>query len=154
LKELSYGNGLTETRGFDSRYFPTGIDLSGASTLLDWNILETDGVGNLVEIDETGDATPERSFAYQPSQYFLTCAAGPWSPAGSDCVTGTPTGSPLQWTYDRSGNRLAEMRRVRTSDKTFSATASDRDRESRGSGHGREESARSSTDRRSVAPDR
>jgi hypothetical protein len=41
--------------------------------------------------------SPDRSYAYQPHQYFLTDAAGPWP-------------GPLEWTYDRIGNRLTEDR--------------------------------------------
>ena len=105
LKGLTLGNGLVETRSFDQRYSPTGIT---AGSLLNWTYT-TDGEGNPTAITDLLNAANSRTFAYQPDQYFLTCAAGPWSPPGASC-TGSPAGQPLLWTYDRIGNRLSETR--------------------------------------------
>ncbi len=80
------------------RYFPERITLEptgGGSALLDWEY-ETDDVGNPTGIDDLV-GSPDRSYAYQPHQYFLTDAAGPWP-------------GPLEWTYDRIGNRITEDR--------------------------------------------
>ncbi|MCH9651922.1 MAG: hypothetical protein K0U98_27080 [Deltaproteobacteria bacterium] len=95
LASLTLGNGLTETRGFNQRYFPTHIDLAGASTLLDWTYA-TDNVGNILSITDNQTPANNRGYAYQDFQYFLTSGTGPW---------GTRT-----WTYDQIGNRLSEVR--------------------------------------------
>ncbi len=51
LESLALGNGLTETRGFDGRYFPASIDLTGGLQRT-WSYT-TDKVGNILQIDET-----------------------------------------------------------------------------------------------------
>jgi len=90
LTNISLGNGLTESRGFNSRYFPAGIVVAGR---LDWTFT-TDAVGNVSAIADNLNAAGSRSFAYQDFQYFLTQGNGPW---------GTRS-----WTYDKIGNRLTE----------------------------------------------
>ncbi len=92
LTELSLGNGLTETRDFDARYFPAGIQVAGH---LDWEYT-TDAVGNVTAITDRIAAAGSRSFGYQDVDYYLTRADGPW---------GEQT-----WAYDRLGNRLSETR--------------------------------------------
>jgi RHS repeat-associated protein len=166
LNTLTLGNGVVETRLFDSRYFPDLIDVAGHKSRT-WDY-QTDDVGNVTQIDEVvacsgmdlvlddrtvsttevfescgaltvgpnfnveapGDVTlravgtigfrtlsgvglgaslrvqpnadlglpslSSRTFGYQDYQYFLTSGDGPW---------GT-----LDWTYDRIGNRLREIR--------------------------------------------
>ena len=109
LSSLTFGNTgtpLVETRAYDERYFPLGIDLTGASTLLDWDYT-TDGVGNVTGIANGVDPARSRSFAYHSELYFLECAAGPWQP-GSACDP--KSGGPIEWTYDGIGNRLTEQR--------------------------------------------
>ncbi|HEV8579132.1 MAG TPA: hypothetical protein VGX68_08615, partial [Thermoanaerobaculia bacterium] len=93
LTSLALGNGLTETRSFDSRYYPDRIQVPGR---LDWDYT-TDAVGNVASIVDGVVAGGSRSFMYQDHQYFLTQATGPWSPTG-----------PLAWTYDKIGSRLTE----------------------------------------------
>ena len=115
LKGLTLGNGLVETRTFDQRYSPTGIT---AGALLNWSYT-TDGEGNPTAITDLLIAANSRTFAYQPDQYFLTCAAGPWNPPGAGC-SGSPTGQPLLWTYDRIGNRLSETRAGATDAYSYS----------------------------------
>ena len=97
LASLSLGNGLTETRAHDSRYYPDAItvDDGAATTLLDWDYT-TDAEGNPTSIADLLNAANNRSYAYQDVQYFLTQGNGPW---GS-----------LSWTYDMIGNRLSETR--------------------------------------------
>ena len=167
LSSLALGSGVTETRGFDGRYVPASIGLSGPSEGLGertWTYT-TDRVGNILGIVEQGGCTPGpvvleaqtvtteetftscstleagngfavespgdvtfsaqativlkdgfsvgagarfvagsgerpplsvRDYTYQPPQYFLTGADGPWGE--------------LDWSYDRIGNRLAETR--------------------------------------------
>ena len=97
LATLSLGNGLTETRTHDSRYYPDAItvDNGAATTLLDWDYT-TDAEGNPTSIADLLNAANDRSYAYQDVQYFLTQGDGPW---------GTRS-----WTYDAIGNRLSETR--------------------------------------------
>jgi RHS repeat-associated protein len=58
---------------------------------LDWTY-STDGVGNVTAIDDANPSNPDRSFGYQPYQYFLTSAQGP------------ATWATHLWSYDREGN--------------------------------------------------
>ena len=95
LVSLTLGNGLTESRGYDSRYFPGSIELAGAQALLDWQY-STDAVGNITGITDGLDASSSRTYGYQDYQYFLTQGDGPW---------GTRA-----WTYDPAGNRLSAAR--------------------------------------------
>jgi RHS repeat-associated protein len=90
LATLGLGNGLTETRLFDSRYFPDRITVSGK---IDWDYL-VDAVGNVTQI---ADGSTPRLYGYRDYQYFLTSGSGPWP-------------GPLSWTYDKIGNRLTEVR--------------------------------------------
>jgi RHS repeat-associated protein len=92
LTSLTLGNGLTETRLFDARYFPDRIQVSGR---LDWDYT-VDAVGNPLQIADVLVPAQSRTYAYQDYQYFLTQGNGPW---------GTRS-----WTYDRIGNRLTETR--------------------------------------------
>lgn len=90
LASLTLGNGLTETRGYSTRYFPSSIAISG---LLSWSYT-TDGVGNPTAITDTLSSANNRTYAYQDPQYFLTTGDGPWGTRG--------------WSYDKIGNRLSE----------------------------------------------
>lgn len=91
LASLAFGNRLSESRSFDPRYRPSGIDVPG---LLD-QVYETDGVGNIRTIDRAVGADRFfATYAYQEPQYFLTEGNGPWGRRA--------------WTYDRIGNRLNE----------------------------------------------
>ncbi|MEP7009703.1 MAG: hypothetical protein ABJC13_05210, partial [Acidobacteriota bacterium] len=93
LTSLALGNGLTETRLFDARYYPDRIQVPSR---LDWDYT-VDAVGNPTGIVNTQPPplpVENRAFGYQGYQYFLTSATGPW--AG------------LSWTYDKIGNRLSE----------------------------------------------
>ncbi len=102
LDSLTLGNGFSETRAFDSRYFPDSIVLDdGVSDVLSWDYT-TDAVGNPTSILDTLDAANHRAYGYQDYQYFLTQGDGPW---------GT-----LAWTYDKIGNRLTESRDGATAD--------------------------------------
>ncbi|HEX6898998.1 MAG TPA: hypothetical protein VF789_04765 [Thermoanaerobaculia bacterium] len=105
LTGFTLGNGLTESRSFNSRYFPAGISASGR---LDWTYT-TDALGNVNAITDNLDAAGSRSFAYQDVQYFLTQGNGPW---------GTRS-----WTYDKTGNRLSETRDGVTDTYTYAANA-------------------------------
>ena len=93
LGDLQLGNGLTEHRGFNDRYFPSDIQVNGASTVLQW-LYGTDAVGNILQITDGLDATQNRLYTYQDFQNYLTSGDGPW---------GTRA-----WTYDQIGNRLTE----------------------------------------------
>jgi len=60
-------NGVTETRSFDKRYFPSSIAASGPAGFT--ATYSTDKVGNPLQITE---ASGNRTYAYQDFQYFLT----------------------------------------------------------------------------------
>jgi RHS repeat-associated protein len=92
LAGLTLGNGLTETRLFDARYFPDRIQVPGR---LDWDYTE-DAVGNVLQITDLLNSSNNRTYGYQDFLYFLTQGDGPW---------GTRS-----WTYNRIGNRRTESR--------------------------------------------
>ena len=103
IERLDFASGISEARDFTTRYHTDRIRLGPTATfpdgtLLDWDYT-VDVVGNVMSIvDGTGGASgPARTFSYLPHQYFLTDAAGPWL-------------GPLAWTYDKTGNRLTELR--------------------------------------------
>jgi hypothetical protein len=96
LASLTLGNGLVETRGFDTRYYPASIVVdNGGTPVFDWQYT-TDAEGNITSILDGIDAANHRAYAYQDAQYFLTQGDGPWGD--------------LSWTYDKTGNRLSETR--------------------------------------------
>jgi RHS repeat-associated protein len=115
LKGPTPGNGLAETTDFGFRYQPTGI---AAGTLLDWDY-GTDEVGNVTAITDALAAANSRTYAYQDVQYFLACAAGPWNAPGGDCSVAPPAGQPLEWDYDRIGDRTTETRAGLTDAYTY-----------------------------------
>ncbi len=92
LASVTIGNGLVETRGYDTRYVPASIQVGA---VLDWQYA-TDAVGNITGITDALNAANDRSYVYQDVQYYLTQGDGPWGDLG--------------WTYDRLGNRLTETR--------------------------------------------
>ena len=92
LSSLTLGNGLTETRSFTNRYFPSGITAGGH---LSWSY-STDPVGNILSIADTLYAANNRAYGYRDPQYFLTLGKGPWGNRS--------------WSYDKIGNRLTETR--------------------------------------------
>lgn len=95
LSSLSLGNGLTETRDYDSRYQPSSIRVDGADPLLHWTYA-VDPVGNITGITDQLNPANNRIYNYQDVFYYLTQGDGPWGPRA--------------WTYDRIGNRLTEVR--------------------------------------------
>ncbi|MFL6260856.1 MAG: RHS repeat domain-containing protein [Thermoanaerobaculia bacterium] len=105
LASLGLGNGLTESRAFDQRYFPAGITVPGR---LDWSYA-TDAMGNVTGITDGLSAANNRTFAYQDVAYFLTQGNGPW---------GTRS-----WTWDKTGNRLSETRDGASESYSYPANA-------------------------------
>ena len=97
LSRLVLGNGLTEIREFDTRYFPARITVG---EIFDWSYA-TDAVGNITAITDGLDPAGSRSYGYQDVHYFLTTGNGPWGE--------------LSWKYDKIGNRLSETRDGATS---------------------------------------
>jgi len=81
----------TETRGYDFRYAPTGIALSGGQFA--WTYA-TDANGNVLSISDGTGGGGDRSFGYQEWQQYLTTAIGPWGFRN--------------WSYDRIGNRTRQ----------------------------------------------
>ena len=90
LSDLSLGNGTSEARAFDARYFPEGITVPGR---LDW-AYTMDSMGNVTAIGDNLNAANDRTYGYQDYHYFLATGNGPWGARG--------------WTYDKIGNRLTE----------------------------------------------
>ena len=110
LASLSLGNGLAETRGHTSRYFPSTIQLTGpGGSLLSWTYT-TDHEGNILSIADTLTPASSRTFAYQDVHYFLATGNGSWGD--------------LSWTYDKIGNRLTETRDGVTDVYSYSPNAS------------------------------
>ena len=91
LRGIGLGNGTDENREFDERYFVDRLRVEGTSTLVDWDYT-LDAVGNPTSIVDP--AVGNRTYGYDPHQYFLTEGDGPW---------GT-----RDYTYDTIGNRLSE----------------------------------------------
>ncbi|MFL6232995.1 MAG: RHS repeat-associated core domain-containing protein [Thermoanaerobaculia bacterium] len=106
LASVTLGNGLTETRGFSTRYLPTSISVPSR---LSWSYT-TDSAGNLTAITDTLNSANNRTYAYQDPQYFLTTGNGPW---------GTRS-----WSYDKIGNRLTETRDATTDTYSYSTNSS------------------------------
>ncbi len=102
---LTLGNGLSEVRASNARYFPAGLTVAGR---LDW-AYTTDAVGNVTAIADSLNPSGSRGFSYQDVQYFLTQGNGPW---------GTRS-----WTYDRMGNRLSETHDGVTDSYTYAPNA-------------------------------
>lgn len=95
LASLTFGNGLTETRGHDDRYLPTAIDVG---SVLSWSYTH-DAVGHPTAIvDNLNSPRNDRAFDYQDPQYFLTQGDGPWGLIG--------------WTYDKIGNVVQERSNI------------------------------------------
>jgi RHS repeat-associated protein len=105
LASLPLGNGLTETRTYDSRYLPGTIQLTSPSTtLLNWSYT-LDAIGNVTAITDQLAAANNRTYGYLDINYFLTRGDGPW---------GTRS-----WSYDKIGNRLTETRSGVTDTYTY-----------------------------------
>ncbi len=110
LEVITLGNGLTERHELDARYFPDKVRLlQGANPLLDWDY-STDPVGNPTVIDDLLPSAQDRSFDYQPYQYFLDSGAGPWIETPGTACQPSQSGEPFLWSYDKIGNRLSELR--------------------------------------------
>ncbi len=105
LRSVLLGNGLTETRSYDLRQFPLTIQVPGR---LEWSYM-TDHVGNVTFVDETAPGNDDRAYAYQPVQFFLRSATGPWQ-------------GPLAWRYDKIGDRTQEVRGASTAVYTYEGT--------------------------------
>jgi hypothetical protein len=68
-------------------------------------------MGNVTSIEDlTASPEPDRIYTYQPFQYFLASASGPWP-------------GPLAWTYDAIGNRLTEIRGATTDTYAYTLNA-------------------------------
>ncbi len=91
---IEAGNGFTVDTGGDVTFrAANGVVLNDGFSVLSGGrfVAETAPVTGTIEID--------RSYTYQPEQYYLTSATGIGSEGGT-----------LAWTYDRIGNRLTETR--------------------------------------------
>ena len=105
LSSLTLGNGLSETRIYDTRYFPASIAVGdGVTTILDWQYTN-DTLGNPNSIIDGLDISQNRTFGYQDYQYFMTQGDGPWGFRS--------------WEYDQIGNRLVETKDGTTDTYTY-----------------------------------
>lgn len=111
LAALPMANGRSENRSYDQRYAPdifeTVVTATPTTKLISWDYTEN-ALGDVTSITDTLNATNNRSFGYQPHQRFLTCASGPWASSGP--CSPSPTGGRLEWTYDKIGDRLTEVK--------------------------------------------
>lgn len=106
LSSVTLGNGLTETRGYSTRYLATSI---AVPSLLSWSYTNDD-VGNTTAITDTLNSSNNRTYTYQDPQYYLTTGNGPW---------GTRS-----WSYDKIGNRLSETTGSGTNTFTYTTNGS------------------------------
>ena len=102
---IEAGNGYTVDATGDVSF------QAGDTIVLDDGFSVLDG-GSFTAIDGGVAGTTEvlRTYTYQPDQYFLTSATGPW---GS-----------LSWTYDQIGNRLSETRNGSTDSYLYTSNGS------------------------------
>ena len=93
--EVTYGNGLTHTRTYDSRYRIQRNTLTGNPGMIaDYSYTE-DAVGNITSIHDLVDASWNRDFAYDDLNRLVTANSGAslWGPGS--------------YRYDAMGNLLA-----------------------------------------------
>ena len=90
MSSLTYGNGLTQSIGYDNQYRITSM-VTGAVTNLSYD--QYDANANIQHITNTLDPTKNKTFGYDALDR-LTSATGSW---GS-----------LSWTYDGVSNRQTE----------------------------------------------
>lgn len=109
LEELVLGNGLRESRAFNSEYFPQSIDIPGKMSL----VYTTDALGNITGIENRTVPDLSQSYTYQDYQYFLSGGDGLWGD--------------LAWAYDRGGNRLTETRNGVVTNYVYKSNAAGRD---------------------------
>jgi RHS repeat-associated protein len=114
LASLALGNGLTETRSFDARYFPDRIQVPGR---LDWDYT-VDAVGNVTSIADDLAPSASRSFSYNAPAptltddqtthvfYFASRPVAQWSTvSGLTYLTTDHLGTPVLAT-DSSGTTI------------------------------------------------
>ena len=108
LTSLTLGNGLSESRAFDQRYYPQSITVPGR---FGWTYT-VDKLANPTAITDTVDAASSRTFTYQDHVYYLRTGNGPWGTrsSGSGCgftmdprhrTAGACLSSASRVTYDR-----------------------------------------------------
>ncbi|RQP24790.1 Ig-like domain repeat protein [Piscinibacter terrae] len=118
VSQISYGNGTTTTYGQNSRLWPSSFATSKSSTGYFNSSYGYDGVGNLMTVTDSLDATFNRSLDYDKLGR-LTSASGPWG-AGALTYDGLGNlrsqsfgGATLNYSYDGK-NRLASVSGSRT----------------------------------------
>lgn len=89
MTNLSFGNGLSLTRGFDQKYQIESITVSGGVMDLAYTV---DAIGNITNIDDLTVANKDQTFVYD-DLYRLTSASAPG------------TYGDILYTYDNVGNR-------------------------------------------------
>lgn len=89
MTALTYGNGLIQITGYDSRYRISSVSNGGLQSLT----YTYDGSGNITGITNNLDPTKNKTYGYDPLNRLST-AAGPWGL--------------ISYTYDNVGNRQTE----------------------------------------------
>lgn len=108
-KSLSFGNGTTETRSFNTRYRMHTNVLSGATTLAS-HTYTYDGVGNATTITDDVDTTLSRTFTYDDLNRLTGATVdGLWGAAS--------------YTYDAMGNMLTSAVPPLTQTFSYSGTS-------------------------------
>jgi len=107
---LSFGNGAVETRTYDQRYHPSGVQLTAAGSTLASYAYASDPVGNITQITDSTNAGYSRTFAYDDVSRLVTANSGGslWGSGG--------------YTYDGMGNMLTASLGGRTRSFTYSGT--------------------------------
>src|SRR5262249_53959987 len=111
LKDVSFGNGTTRTATFDQRYQPSEFKLANSTATLADHVYQLDGSGNVTQLNDSLNATYNRTFTYDDLNRVKTATTGSslWG-AGS-------------YSYDAMGNvktlalgssRTATLNYVRT----------------------------------------
>jgi len=95
-RSITFGNGLLDTRSYDTRYRLGTWTLGG---LLSYSHAHDDD-DNVTTRTDLIDPTKNRIFGYD-EVHRLTAAEGPWGP-GTACTAGAT------YEYDRNGNRLCK----------------------------------------------
>jgi len=100
--DMTLGNGLTQTRGFDQLYRAASRQVPGYQDLA----YSLDAVGNITGITDQITASASQTFGYD-DLYRLTSASGPYGTIG--------------YTYDQVGNRLTRTLDGQTDTYTYEA---------------------------------
>ena len=112
VKNIDFGNGLSDDRTYDTKYRLINWDLAGGSSLIDYTHTYNHD-DNLEQRDDNLNSAQDRTFGYDYA-HRLEAAVGPWGTTGS--CTGSKT-----YTYDANGNRLCKGEDSSATSYTYTA---------------------------------